>query len=63
MSLEIFCFNCNKLYGMASDNTVSEPDKKTGVTIITTRCPVCKEMNIGKARTITFDFPAASFDT
>ncbi|MDP3043481.1 MAG: hypothetical protein Q8N21_03690 [bacterium] len=49
MAIPIWCDNCGP-YFLGTDNAIAEVDKKTGIVIITTKCPICKEKGIGMAR-------------
>jgi hypothetical protein len=51
MAIPVSCDNCG-LYFMGTDNTIAEVDKKTGIVMIITKCPICKEKNRSAARNL-----------
>lgn len=64
MAIQVFCDcdNCEP-YFMATNNTTAKVDEKTGVVIIITKCPKCKEKGIAAARnsdTITIEERSAA---
>lgn len=52
MTIGVFCFDCQRLYSISIDNATTFNKKQTGVTEITTKCPMCGEVSIAGVKNL-----------